>query len=112
MANPHQNINCWYNPLAYALPALASGQQNAHLFGNAMRGTLRGPDSKNLDFSLFKNFTFAEAFKVQFRAEAFNVTNTPNFALPSGTVDSAQAGIITSTSNAPRQIQFALKLMF
>jgi uncharacterized protein (DUF2141 family) len=108
----HQSIDLWYNPAAYAFPALAPGQQNAHLFGNAKRGTLRGPDAHNLDLSVFKNFTFVEDIKLQFRAEAFNVTNTPNFALPDGTVDTAQAGMITSTSNAPRQLQFALKLMF
>jgi hypothetical protein len=108
----HQNINLWYNPSAYAIPALAPGQTFAHDFGDARRGTLRGPATHNLDLSLFKNFTFTEATKLQFRAEAFNVMNTPEFSLPDGTVDDPQAGSITSTSHDPRQLQFALKLMF
>lgn len=108
----HQNINLWYNPAAYAISALASGQSFAHVFGNAKRGTLRGPATHNLDFSLFKNFNFTDLAKLQFRAEAFNLMNTPEFSLPDGYVDTAQAGQITSTSHAPRQLQLALKLMF
>jgi len=108
----HQNINLWYNPAAYAIPALASGQTFAHNFGDAKRGTLRGPATHNLDLSLFKNFAFTEMVRLQFRAEAFNLMNTPEFSLPDGTVDDPQAGSITSTSHAPRQLQLALKLMF
>ena len=108
----HQSIGLWYNPAAYAIPALAPGQSLAHDFGNAKRGTLRGPAIHNLDLSLFKNFNFSEAIKVQFRAEAFNLLNTPEFSLPNGTVDTAQAGTITSTSHDARQLQFALKVMF
>ncbi len=108
----HQNVNLWYNPAAYAIPALAPGQYFAHQFGNAKRGTLRGPATHNIDLSLFKNFNVIESAKVQFRAEAFNLFNTPEFSLPDGSVDTAQAGAITSTSHAPRQLQLALKLMF
>jgi hypothetical protein len=107
-----QSIALWYNPAAYAIPALAPGQSLAHVFGNAKRGTLRGPAIHNLDLSLFKNFNLSEAIKVQFRAEAFNLLNTPEFSLPDGTVDTEQAGMITSTSHDARQLQFALKVMF
>ena len=40
------------------------------------------PGQRNLDFSMFKNFAVTEAVKIQFRAEAFNVTNTPYFGQP------------------------------
>ena len=54
---------------AFSLPAPG-------VFGNSGRNTLRGPGLKDLDVSLSRNFTFAERFKLQFRAEAFNLTNT------------------------------------
>ena len=58
-----------------------------------------------------------EQLNMQFRAEAFNVFNHPNFASPnpvvfSGNAYNSSAGSITSTSNASRQIQFALKVLF
>ncbi len=107
-----QTIKCWYNPNAFALPALAAGQSYAHQFGNARRGSLRGPANYNLDFSLFKNFDLAEKVRAQFRAEAFNILNKPEFAVPSGTTDILGAGAITSTASTSRQLQFALKVSF
>jgi hypothetical protein len=58
-----------------------------------------------------------EQVSMQFRAEAFNVFNHPNFASPnpvvfSGNNYNSSAGFITSTATASRQIQFALKLLF
>jgi hypothetical protein len=49
---------------------------------------------------------------VQFRAEAFNLFNTPQFAIPNASVDTPGAGSISSTVHSPRQIQLALKLLF
>ncbi len=108
-----QTIYCWYNPAAFAIPPLAPGQTFAHDFGNASRGSLRGPAQYNIDLSAFKNFRFSEDWNLQFRAEAFNVFNTPQFGLPAATVDvTGVAGSITSTVNSSRQIQLALKLSF
>ena len=86
-------------------------------FGNAGRSQLIGPGFWNFDTSLAKRFTVTERVNMQFRAEAFNIFNHANFASPnpvvfSGNNYSAQAGTITATSNASRQIQFALKLLF
>jgi hypothetical protein len=92
--------------------------------GNEGRNDFFGPANRHLDFSVFKNFPILETVSAQFRAEAFNITNTPNFAAPNDNVsaydtngiatDSGNFGEITSTnSNSPsRQIQFALKLIF
>ena len=77
----------------------------------------RGPGSVNTDFSLFKFFPFRERYKLQFRAEAFNLTNTPTFFLPSATnaaltIGNGNFGKLTSSSATGRQLQFALKLLF
>jgi len=70
-----------------------------------------GPGFKDLDFSIFKEVEVTETTRVQFRAEAFNVTNTPSFNLPSNTdfLDTANFGQSTSTRSNSREIQFALK---
>jgi hypothetical protein len=100
----------WFNVAAYCVP----GQDGtpADTFGNAGRNTLKGPDLANLDFSLFKGFRITESVRLTFRAEAFNLTNHTNFAPPNPATDTAQAGIITGTVGNPRQVQFALKLLF
>ena len=83
-------------------------------FGNTARvlSYLRGPGLSNLDFSLFKNFPVAEKVKLQFRAEVFNSFNHPNFGFPNTSIGSATAGVISSQVNLPRDIQFALKLIY
>ncbi|PYV96070.1 MAG: hypothetical protein DMG89_19115 [Acidobacteria bacterium] len=102
----------WYNPCAFAVPALAPGQTFAHLFCNARRGSLRGPGSYNVDFSVFKDFKFGETRNLQFRAEAFNLFNHPQFGTPANTVDVAGfSGQITSSGRA-RELQLAFKLTF
>ena len=84
---------------------------------------MRGPGITNVDGSIFRDFPITERWKLQFRAEAFNVSNTPAFNNPGATVSSAQraAGVITnlngfteitSAQATERQFRFALKLMF
>ena len=120
-----QTIECWYNPAAFAIPALAPGQTFSHEYGNARRGSLRGPAEYNVDASLFKNFSVSEKSKLQFRVEAFNLFNTPEFGVPYAAVDQAGSpasvgtplvpslsGSISSTVHASREIQLALKFMF
>ena len=108
-----QSIYCWYNPAAFAKPAVAPGQTFAREYGDARRGSLRGPAIYNVDTSLFKNFTLTENWKLQFRAEAFNLFNTAEFSLPYAAVDQpGLSGTITSTVHASRELQLALKLSF
>ena len=113
---PH-NYNRWININAFANPPAATtiGQTNyAPLGGEGQQA--RGPGFNNLDSSIFKNFTFTETIRLQFRAEAFNTTNTPQFANPSNTnLTSSNFGQITATrfpSQASRRLQLALKLFF
>src|SRR5262249_26655179 len=106
-----QSSACWYTPAAVAIPQTAPGQTFATVFGNARRGILRGPAQYNVDFSVFKNFQINETWNLQFRAEAFNLFNTPEFGLPYNAVDATGlAGSISSTVHPPRQLQLALKL--
>ncbi len=80
--------------------------------GNSGRGMFRGPGQSSLDVSLFKTFPFGERYRVQFRAEAFNVLNRASFSNPITNMDSAGFGQINSTSTNARLVQFALKFMF
>ncbi|MBL8213943.1 MAG: TonB-dependent receptor [Bryobacterales bacterium] len=81
-------------------------------FGNAGRHILRGPGRVNLDFSLFKAFVLREQMRLQFRAEFFNLFNTPQFDAPNASIGSPNAGIITTVLGNPRQVQFALRFSF
>jgi hypothetical protein len=84
-------------------------------FGNAERGSLRGPTFFQTDLSFFKNFALTEGISVQFRAEAFNIFNNVNLGLPISEVDNSNAGRITGTQfpNArQRNWQFGARLLF
>jgi hypothetical protein len=82
-------------------------------FGNSGRNILRGPDQRNLDFSIVKFIPIAEAVRAEFRTEFFNIFNTVNFANPNANIAvPVTFGRITATSAGPRIIQFALKLNF
>jgi len=72
---------------------------------------LIGPGTVNFDFSLFKNFNFAEERRLQFRSEFFNIFNHANFDLPNRLADTPQFGRIFSASDG-RRVQFALKYIF
>ncbi|MGH9455235.1 MAG: hypothetical protein ACRD2O_14840, partial [Terriglobia bacterium] len=80
--------------------------------GNATRTPLFGPSFVNTDLSAIKNIRIGESVSLQFRAEVFNLFNTPQFAQPGTFVDAPNFGQITATVNNPRLIQFALKLIF
>jgi hypothetical protein len=67
----------YFDPTAFA-PLTTPG------FGTAGFLSLKGPTAKNLDFSLFRKFQMTERFAMEFRAEAFNLTNTPHWGNPSG----------------------------
>ena len=108
-----QTLACFFNPSAFRAPPLAPGQLSAHVFGNGGNGNLRGPELINFDVAMLKEFRVTERHRLQFRAEFFNIANTPNFALPGGTVDVAGGAAVTSTlSDNQREIQFALKWTF
>ena len=94
----------WFNTSAFAFPAFGS-------FGNAGRNILEGPGFKNFNASLLKTTKLKEGLDLQFRAEAFNLFNHPNFNLPDNFLGSPTFGQILS-AQSPRHIQFGLKLLF
>jgi Carboxypeptidase regulatory-like domain len=103
LSNPSPAL--WFNTSAFAVPA-------AFTFGNLGRNTLRSDWSKDLDLSLFRTFPIREKMRLEFRAEAFNLTNTPIWGTPGVNYSASTFGRVTSTANTPRQIQLALKLYF
>lgn len=144
LSNP--TVNKWYDPDAFRVvtcqqPGSASttaGQAlNSYLaqfchYGSAGQGILEGPGFKNVDYSLIKNTQVTEKLKVQFRAEIFNIFNTPQFGTPNAGLNAATAflpstaggafptqvtpsrgpGSISSLVAPMRQMQFGLKLLF
>ena len=78
--------------------------------GNASRNPVRGPAYRDLDLAVVKHFSLAEKAQVEFRAELFDVTNTPEFSQPNGSFGSPAFGTITSTTTDPRVAQFALRI--
>ncbi|MCA1592578.1 MAG: TonB-dependent receptor, partial [Acidobacteria bacterium] len=79
--------------------------------GNVGRNSLRGPSFFNYNATLSRTFSLTEQFKLQFQATAFNLTNTPHFANPSGDFTSSTFGQSRSTFGE-RSIRFGLKLSF
>jgi hypothetical protein len=103
LSNPTPND--WFNVNAFALPA-------KYTYGNSGRTILRADDLIQLDLTLEKRFSITESSQLEFRAEAFNIANRPTFAAPGATIGSASAPVVTTTLNANRIMQFALKLYF
>jgi hypothetical protein len=110
----HPSLTQWFNTQCFT-PAPA-GQ-----LGDAGRSPVYGPDFVNTDFSAIKHFVlpFRDGMRLDFRAEFFNVFNHAQFGLPSsdlaagvGSTVSPTFGVINTTVNNPRVIQFALKLNF
>ncbi len=112
------DVNQYWNPAAFANPEAAAsvGQSDMSPLGGAPT-QVAGPGFRRMDFSLRKDFRTSEKTRLEFRAEVFNLTNHPNFALPSNLDfnDSTHFGQISSTRDSPndaRQIQVALKFLF
>jgi hypothetical protein len=96
----------WFDTTAIAPPAPLTG-------GNLGLQSNNAPPYRNMDLSLFKDFRFTERWRLQFRAESFNLTNTPQFGTPGHERQNVNFGQITSTRNgSERKMQFALKLLF
>jgi len=115
-------VNEWYNPHCFTISAPGT-------LGNLGQNTVIGPKFVDTDFAVLKDTTLRENLRLQFRAEFFNILNHTNFGEPGSTLfvsggqtpggnlanytgRIATAGQITTQAGSPRQIQFALKLIF
>ncbi len=118
VGNPYAGIT---NPLEYFNPAAfaavptnpAPGTGTALRAGTTPRNYLTGPGFYDIDFSTFKDFRITERITTQFRAEFFNITNTPHYVQPDYNFTDGNFGNLTNTSfSSERQIQFALRVSF
>jgi len=80
-------------------------------YGSVGRNTMSARSQKNLDFIATKSFHLTERFKLDFRFEAFNASNTPPFGAPNAVLGTNGFGSITG-AGTPRNLQFGLKLLF
>jgi outer membrane receptor protein involved in Fe transport len=113
-----QSVDHFYNAAAFTNPGVVTqvGQTNYAPLGGG-NTQVSGPDFHRLDFSLFKAFPITERKRFEFRIEAFNLTNTPNFAQPGNlnfldTVNFAKISSTVDNPNDPRELQLALKFYF
>ena len=102
-----QRIYGWFNPAAFTTtPAFSFGNVNPTL-------TVYSPPLFNVDMSMFKSVTIKEHYKIQFRAEVLNVTNTVLFGNPSTSITSTSTfGVITSQTNFPRLVSLGARITF
>ncbi|MGH9658708.1 MAG: TonB-dependent receptor domain-containing protein [Bryobacteraceae bacterium] len=93
----------WFDLGAFVAP-------EQFVYGNSGRNVVRAPGRFNTDLGVARTFLIAEAIRLQFRGEFFNLLNTPQFGLPGMSIGTPQAGIIPNVVTPERQIQLALRL--
>lgn len=101
----NKTLDQWFNPAAFSIPA-------PFTWGNAARGMLFLPGEIMIDASVLKDFTLYERFKMQFRAEAFNMPNHPNWGGPASNISTTATVGKISSRGQERQVQFGLKILF
>jgi hypothetical protein len=99
-----KSFDNYLNPAAFAQPAIGT-------LGNVPRGSITGPGTWQFDAALTRTFQLGEMQRLEFRAEAFNVTNSVRMNAPNVTLSSSTFGQVTSARD-PRIMQFALKYFF
>ncbi len=115
-ADRAQSLYYWFNPAAFAAPTPGT-------YGNEKRNQFYGPGTRQIDFSIFKNFHLTEHMQLQLRAEIFNIFNFVNYSGPANNVQGSNLGTVGSTYDvsfgapgigpgAPRNVQLAAKIIF
>ena len=94
----------WFNSTVFSLPPAFS-------FGNSPRNSVVGPGLIDVDASLQKDWQLRDGMKLQFRADAYNLINRPNFDLPGRFFGASNFGVLSSALD-PRQMQFATRIVF
>jgi hypothetical protein len=106
-ASSQGRITGWFNTACFSQPGTFGFGSEARTDPN-----IRVAGIANYNFALFKNTAITERFKLQFRAEAFNLFNRVQFGPPGATFGTAQFGVVSTQINNPRVIQLALRLSF
>lgn len=107
----HKTLSEFFNTAAFAPQPLGT-------IGTTQRNSLTGPHFRHIDFSIFKDFPLRDRFNLQFRVEAFNILNTPNFFIGNGgnsvQLGNSAFGTVSATdpNYVPREIQLVLKIQF
>ena len=101
------SVGRWFDTSAFAFPA-------QYVQGNAGRNIITGPGTVSTDVSLQRSFhiPLSEISRLEFRAEAFNLFNTPQLGQPGVSLGNPSFGVIGGTSRANRQLQLGLKFIF
>jgi hypothetical protein len=99
-----RSVAQWFSKAAFT-------QAGQFVIGNSPRNPVRGPGLQEADLMLSKSFSLSERARMEFRAEVFNVSNTPPFNDPNGSFGSPAFGTVSSAGN-PRDFEAALKLHF
>jgi Carboxypeptidase regulatory-like domain len=99
-------VNMWFNTSCFV------DDLTVDSYGNSGINPLHTDGLQQLDSSLFKTFGITERFNLQFRVDAFNTFNHPNFAAPDAVVNDPSEGQVFSTSVDNRRMQFGLRLFF
>jgi hypothetical protein len=106
----------WFNPCAFEGPGYSANGVYGSAYGTSGYDMLRGPKFQDWDLNLKKNTGFGDHYKVQLRADAFNIFNHPNFAVPNSNISNSSAGTVTGISGTPsyeaRTMEFAVKFNF
>jgi hypothetical protein len=109
-----QNQVQWFNTAAFEPVPLCTTTACpivSNTLGSAGRGTINGPPTKRVDFTMTKNISFTESIRLQLRAEAFNVFNHTNFRAVSTNVTLSTYGNVTTVRD-PRILQLGAKFIF
>ena len=93
----------WINPKAFV--------SRTGLIGNVPRNLIELPSTQNFNLSLMKRVQLTERFRMQLRAEVFNLFNHPNFRTVVTNFSAPNFGALTQTDD-PRVFQFGIKLLF
>ena len=103
----HPSLSQWFNTSCFVAPP-------SYQFGNEGRNVLIGPGRNNMDLGLHRSFRIppGESGRLEFRGEAYNLFNHPQFGLPGDTIGNPGVGVISGTSTPNRILQVALRLSF
>jgi len=106
-----RTLSRWFNTSVFNTVSSQQLANNIQTLSTRFSG-IRGDGINNADLSLFKNFRIQETKTVQFRTEFHNALNHPRFGDPNTAPTNLNFGVVTTQSNWPRVIQFALKFLF